>query len=123
MFFFVNSAKFLIKAFLKKSLDGSFCINTRSVYFLSTTLCLFKNVVTHIFRLSIFSAFFVDWEQERTQYFKPLARSHFSTQSNIHDGDFFAKIVDRKIFSQRNSIADTRPGSKYASVSSHEKVQ
>ena len=41
-FFFVNSARFLRKPFLKNSLDGCFCINTHSVYFPSTTLCLFK---------------------------------------------------------------------------------
>ena len=54
--FFVNFGKFLIKPFLKNPSDGCFCINTRSVYFPSTTLYLFKNDVTHIFRLSIFSA-------------------------------------------------------------------
>ena len=54
--FFVNSRKFLTKPFLKNPSDGCFCRNTRSVYFPSTTLYLFKNDVTHIFRLSIFSA-------------------------------------------------------------------
>ena len=54
--FFVNFGKFLIKPFLKNPSDGCFCINTRSVYFPSTTLYLFKNDVTHIFWLSIFSA-------------------------------------------------------------------
>ena len=43
----VNSAKFLIRPFLKNPLDGCFCINT---------FRLFKNDVTHIFRLSILSA-------------------------------------------------------------------
>ena len=54
--FFVNSGKFLIKPFLKNPSDGCFCINTHSVYFPNTILHLFKNNVTHIFRLSIFSA-------------------------------------------------------------------
>ena len=36
--------------------DGCFCINTRSVYFPSTILYLFKNDATYSFRLDIFSA-------------------------------------------------------------------
>ena len=56
MLFFVNSAKFLIKPFTKNPSDDRFCINARTIYFPSTTLYLFKNDVTHVFRLSIFSA-------------------------------------------------------------------
>ena len=56
MVFFVNCAKFIITPFLKNPSDGCFCINTHSVYFPSTTLHLFKNVLRHVFRLSIFSA-------------------------------------------------------------------
>ena len=81
----MNSTKFLITPFLNNPLDGCFCINTIRV---------FKNNVTHIFRLSIYSAWFEDWEQAWAQYFKPLAWSLFSTQSNICDGAFFAKIVN-----------------------------
>ena len=44
------------KTFLKNPSDGCFFINTRSVYFPTTTLYLFKNDVTRIFRLSIFLA-------------------------------------------------------------------
>ena len=54
--FLVNSAKFLITSFLKNPSDGCFTINTRSVYCPTTTFRLFKNNVTHIFWLSIFSA-------------------------------------------------------------------
>ena len=43
----VNSTKFLVRPFLKNLLDGCFCINI---------FRLFKNDVTHIFRLSILSA-------------------------------------------------------------------
>ena len=60
--------------FLKNPSDGCFCINTRPVYFPTTTFRLFKNDVTNIFRLNIFSARIVDWKQEWAQFFKPLAR-------------------------------------------------
>ena len=50
--FLVNSAKFLTK----NPSDVCFCVNTRSVYCATMTFCLFKSNVTHIFRLSIFSA-------------------------------------------------------------------
>ena len=83
--FFVNSAKFLITSFLKNPSEGCFTINTHPIYCPTTTFRLFKSNVTHIFWLSIFSALFVGWEQERAQYFKPLAGSLFSTQSNICD--------------------------------------
>ena len=92
--FLVNSAKFLITLFLKNTSDGCFCINTRFFYCPNTTFCLFKNDVTHIFWLSIFSTYVVRWEQKWAQYLKPLARSLFSTQSNIRDGAFLAKIVN-----------------------------
>ena len=87
---FVNSTKFLITPFLKNPLDG--CINTFRV---------FKNNVTSIFRLSIYAAWFEDWEQAWAQYFKPLAWSLFSTQSNICDGAFFAKIVNSGVLQKR----------------------
>ena len=77
--FLVNSAKFLITPFLKNPSDGCFCINTRSVYFPTTTFRLFKNDVAHFFSLSIFSVLFVGWEQKWTQYVKPWARNLFST--------------------------------------------
>ena len=89
--FLVNSAKILM-TFLKSPSDGYFCI--RSVYFPSTTFCFFKNDITHIFRLSIFSAKFIDLEQEQDLYFKPLATLQIPTQSNIWDGAFSSKIVD-----------------------------
>ena len=60
--------------FLKNPSDGCFCINTRPVYFPTTTFRLFKNDVTNIFRLNIFFAQIVDWKQEWAQFFKPLAR-------------------------------------------------
>ena len=53
--FLVNSAKFPITSFLKDVLDGCFSINTRYVYCPTLTFCLFKNDVTHIFWLNIFS--------------------------------------------------------------------
>ena len=65
----------------------SFCL-----YCPSTTFRLFKNDVTHIFWLNIFSAKFVDWEESWAQYFKLLSRSLFSTQPNIWDGASLAKI-------------------------------
>ena len=52
--FLVNSAKFPITSFLKNASDGCFSINTRYVYCLTLTFCLFKNDVTHIFWLNIF---------------------------------------------------------------------
>ena len=81
------------KIFLKNPSEGYYCINT-PVYCRTTTFRLFKNDVKYIFWLSIFSAKFVGCEQEWAQYFKPLARSLFSTQLNICDGVFFAKIVN-----------------------------
>ena len=81
----MSSTKFLITPFLKNPLDSCFCINTFRV---------FKNNVTHIFRLSIYSAWFEDWEQAWVQYFKPLAWSLSSTQSNICDGAFSPEIVN-----------------------------
>ena len=71
--------------FFKEPFGRCFCINTFRV---------FKNNVTHIFRLSIYSTWFEDWEQVWAQYFKPLTWSLFSTQSNICDGAFSAKIVN-----------------------------
>ena len=62
--FLVNSPKFLITRFLKNPSDGCFCINTRAVHCPTATFCFFKNDVTHIFRLSIFSASFKDLEEE-----------------------------------------------------------
>ena len=53
--FFCEFCEMSHKTFLMNPSDGYFCINTRPVYFPSTTLCLFKNDVTHIFRFSIFS--------------------------------------------------------------------
>ena len=41
---------------LKNPSDGSFCINTCSVHFATTTNRLFKNDVAHIFRMSFFLA-------------------------------------------------------------------
>ena len=43
-------------AFLKNPSSGYFRINTLSVYCPTMTFSLFKNDVTHIFQLSIFSA-------------------------------------------------------------------
>ena len=54
--FFYEFCKISYKNFYKKTFGRLLCINTRSAYFPSTILCLFKNDVTHIFRLSIFSA-------------------------------------------------------------------
>ena len=90
----VDTAKFLITSFLKNPLDSCFCINTRSVYCPTTTFCLIKNDVTHIFWPSFFSVYFVGWEQKLAQYFTPLAWSLFSNQSNIWDGAFLTKIVN-----------------------------
>ena len=53
--FLVNSAKFPITSFLKNASDGCFSINTRYVYCPTLTCCLFKNDVTQIFCLNIFS--------------------------------------------------------------------
>ena len=44
------------KTFLKEPFRQLFLHKTCSVYFPTTTLCLFKNDVKHIFHLSIFSA-------------------------------------------------------------------
>ena len=40
--FLVNSAKFLATLFLENPLDGCFRINTRSVYYPTTTVCFFQ---------------------------------------------------------------------------------
>ena len=58
------SCKFLVTSLLKNPSDGCFCINTRSVYCHTTIVNLFEKDITQIFCLSIFSAQFVDWEQE-----------------------------------------------------------
>ena len=55
-FFLMNSAKFLITSHLKNLSDGCFCKNTPSLYCRITTFRLFKNNITHISWLSIFSA-------------------------------------------------------------------
>ena len=44
--------RFLITPFLKSPSGSCFCINTRSIYFPTTTFWLFKNDVTNIFSLS-----------------------------------------------------------------------
>ena len=94
--------------FLKNFLSDCFGINTRSVYCPTTTFCIFKSNVTHI-TYYIFYAEFVAWEQERAQYFKPLARSLFSTQSNICNGTFLLKLVNNlETFS---NFAPTPPAS------------
>ena len=54
--FLVNSVNFLITHFLKNPSDGCFCINTRSICCPTTTFHFFKNDVSHIFWLSIFSS-------------------------------------------------------------------
>ena len=76
-------------------------------------LSIFKNNVTHIFRLSIFSAQFEDWEQKWAQYFKPLAWSLFSTQSNICDGVFFSgkkSTVDTAIIRSSRLVVFCKKG-------------
>ena len=101
--------------FFKNSSDGCFWINTRSVYCPTMTFHLLKHGVTYIFWLSILSAWFVGWEQKWAQYLKLLARSLFSTQSNIWDGAFLAKIVNSLTSLGRSSILDVQPRSKCAS--------
>ena len=55
---------------------------------------LYSKTMSHIFWLNIFSVEFVGWGQEWAQYYKLLAKSLYSTQSNIRDWVFFlAKIV------------------------------
>ena len=82
--------------FLKESLDGCSCLNTRFVYYYIATFCLFRNDVTPIFRLGIFSASFVDLEQEWAQHFKFLARNQkFIVNTAEHlRWSFFAKIFN-----------------------------
>ena len=53
--FLVNSAKFPVTSFLKHASVDCFSINTRYVYCPTLTFCIFKNDITHIFWLSIFS--------------------------------------------------------------------
>ena len=55
--FLVNSAKFLITSFLKSPSDGCFCINTRSVYFPTTTFRLFKKRCRSFFLAEYFLGF------------------------------------------------------------------
>ena len=74
MFFFCEFCEISNKTFLKELFRRLFLHNTRSDHFSTTALCLFKNDVTHVFRLSNISALFVDWEQDWAQYFKPLAK-------------------------------------------------
>ena len=52
------------KESFENPLNGRLKINTRCVYCPFVTFRLFKNDVTHIFWLSIFSVYFVGWEQE-----------------------------------------------------------
>ena len=51
-----NSARFFITSLLKNPADGCFCINTRSINFLTMTFRPLKNDVIHNFTLSFFSA-------------------------------------------------------------------
>ena len=83
------------------------------------TFRLFKNDVTRIFWLSIFSVKFVGWEQDWAQYFMPLARSQFSTQWNIYERAFFYESSEQLKtvnFREKSLPCDVRPGSKYASL-------
>ena len=90
------SWKFLVTSLLKNPSDGCFCINTRSVYCHNTILNLFEKDITQIFCLSIFSAQFVDWEQEWAQYFKSLARSQKPIFNLVYylQWKLFSKIVN-----------------------------
>ena len=54
--FFVNFSKFLKTHFSNNPLDDSFCINTSFVCCPTKTFRFFKNDITSIFELSIFSA-------------------------------------------------------------------
>ena len=115
--FLVNTAKFPITSFLKNASNGCFSINTRYVYCPTLTFCLFKSDVTHIFfglicRLgtrvsSIFQAL------SQKSIFNPVEHLRLS---------FLGKIVyslkPLSIFAKKLHC-DVRPGSKYASVSSH----
>ena len=78
------SCKFVVTSLLKNPSDGCFCINTRSVYCHTTIVNLFEKDITHIFCLSIFSAQFVDWEQEWAQCFKSIARSQKPIFNLVH---------------------------------------
>ena len=44
-----------------------------------------------------------------------IFRDVLRTQSNICDGDFFTKIANGWLFSQKSAIVDIRLGSKYIS--------
>ena len=64
----------------RTSLNGCFYLITHSVYSPTATFYLFQNNVTHNYRLSTFSAYFVDWKQDWAQYFNPL---YLNTQEKL----------------------------------------
>ena len=55
--------------FCRTPLDDCFCVITHSVCCPTRTFQIFKNDITHIFRLSTFLAWFVKCEWEWIQYF------------------------------------------------------
>ena len=81
------------KIFLKEPF-GRLLLHKHSFCLLSQhDLLPFQKQCHTYFRAEYFLGLIVDWEQDWAQYFKPLARSLFSTQSSICDGVSFAKIV------------------------------
>ena len=102
--------------FFKDPLDGCFSINTSSVYYLTMTFYLFKNNITHIILADNFFGLICRLGTTVSSVFqahspKPIFNPCQTSPSEL----FFAKTV----LSQKKLHCDVRPGSKYASVSSH----
>ena len=116
--------------FLKNLSNGCFCISTRSVYCRTTTFSLLKNDVTHIFWLSIFFGLICGKNirelrlgTRMSSIFQTLPQKSFFNPVEYLRWSIFIKIFTSlkplSIFAQKSSIVYVRPGSKYASVSSH----
>ena len=87
----LNSAKFLI-TFFRRTLWTTAPAQTLVLFTVPPWPYAFSKTISNIFSSWVyFSVYFVRWEQEWAQYFQPLARSLFSTQSNICDGPFLRK--------------------------------
>ena len=81
--FLLSFVKLLITPFLKNTWDGCFCVISRSVYCPTTIFHLFKNDVTHIFRLNFPTKYFLGLicrlRTRVSSIFQPF-RSHYRSK-------------------------------------------
>ena len=117
--FLVNSAKFPITSFLKNASDGCFSINTRYVY---CPTSIQKWCHTY-FLAEYFFGLICRLGTRVSSIFQALSqKSIFNPVEHLRLSFFLAKIVyslkPLSIFAKKLHC-DVRPGSKYASVSSH----